>query len=151
LKWFVIAIQKVLEYFKYAFYARFLLELHQLLLLSSAVEIQFFDFSEFSRILSFCLSGLGLLFGICITFVALMVFFNEWRNHDPDKKFVLMEMILDIKDTRMARLYIFMLLARRTMFVLIIIFLVGEIHRTIIYSFLALIQLIYFVFIVSIY
>jgi hypothetical protein len=127
---------KVLLFLKYAFYIRFLLECHQILLLSSAVEIQLSDFSHFSGVLSFCLAIFGLIFGICITFVALMVFINEVRNYNPDKKFIFMEMLMDIKDSRIARLYTFMLLARRTIFVLTIVFLVGELNRTIIYLFL---------------
>jgi hypothetical protein len=118
---------------------------------SSALEIQNNDFSNFSSVISFILSIFGLLLGICFTFVALMVFYKARENHDPDKKWILMEMLTDIKDTKTARLYAFMLLARRTLFVLIIVFLVGELNRSVIYLFLAGIQLVYILFIVSIH
>jgi hypothetical protein len=93
----------------------------------------------------------GILLGCCITLIAFVVYFKERTNHDPDREFILMEMLADIKDTKWARLYTFMLLARRTIFILVIIFLIAEINRTVIYSFLALIQLFYFLFIVSLH
>jgi hypothetical protein len=144
-------VTKTLEYFKYALYIRLGLECQQILLLSSAVEIRIHDFSHSSSIISFCFSIIGLLIGLSVTFIALGVFINNWRNHDPDKKFVFMEMLADIRDSRIARLYAFMLLARRTLFVLITVFLAGEINRIITYVFLIGIQLCYILFVVSLH
>jgi hypothetical protein len=93
----------------------------------------------------------GLLVGLGVTLIALGVFIKEWKNHDPNKKFILMEVLSDIKDSKVARLYTFMLLARRTIFVLIIVFLAGEMNRSTIYVFLTGIQVFYFLSIVSLY
>jgi hypothetical protein len=142
---------KVLNFFKYSLYIRLGLECHQLLLLSSTVELQFLDFSEFSSVISLILAAFGLILGIGLAGIAVIVFIKERRNHNPDRKFILMEMIADIKDTKWARLYTSMLLGRRTIFILVIIFITGEIHRTVIYLFLAGIQLFYFLFIVSLH
>jgi hypothetical protein len=142
---------KVLKFFKYSLYIRLGLECHQLLLLSSTVELQFLDFSEFSSVISLILAAFGLILGIGLAGIAVIVFIKERRNHNPDRKFILMEMIADIKDTKWARLYTSMLLGRRTIFILVIIFITGEIHRTVIYLFLAGIQLFYFLFIVSLH
>jgi hypothetical protein len=89
--------------------------------------------------------------GCCLTYIAFIVFFRDRNVHDPDKKFVFMEMLADIKDTRMARAYTFMLLGRRTIFILIIVFMVGEVDRSIIYLCLASIQVVYFLFVVSLH
>jgi hypothetical protein len=142
---------KVLQFLKYSLYVRLGLECHQLLLLSSTVELQFLDFSEFSSVISLIFSAFGLLLATGLAVIAVIVFIKETRNHIPDRKFIFMEMLADIKDTKWARLYTSMLLGRRTLFICIIIFITGELHRSIVYLFLALIQLFYFLFIVNLH
>jgi hypothetical protein len=95
------------------------------------------------------LSIIGLLLGLSVILIALGVFIKEWKNDDPNRKFILMEMLSDIKNSKVAKLYTFMLVARRTLFVLIIVFLAGEINRSTIYVFLIGIQVFHFLFIVS--
>jgi hypothetical protein len=95
------------------------------------------------------LSLFGIWLGCSLTLTALVVFVKKGKNHDPDEKFIFMEMFSDIKDSIIAKLYTTMLLARRTAFVLIIILLNGEVNRSIIYLTLAGTQLFYFLFIVS--
>lgn len=114
---------KLLDWFMYVIYVRMILEANQVLLFSSLKEIDIFDVEETASIVSLCVAMLVLLMCLFLLIQALYLFCKHFKSYDPEEKFVFMEFYADVKNKRWARLYTALLLARRFLFVIAIIFL----------------------------
>ena len=81
--------------------------------------------------------------------LALILFYKNKREYDPERKSAFMEFFAGLKNTPWARLFTASLLVRRVLFVGVVIFMARNVDRTIIYISLIAFQLIYFSLIVS--
>ncbi|CAI2365377.1 unnamed protein product [Moneuplotes crassus] len=135
---------KVIDIIFFVAYARLLLEAHETMVISSALEIREFDSSSASAIISHLISWVFLLLCLIIPTFALYLFYTHRNRYDPDKKTPTMEFFEGLKNNKWSRFYSFLLLFRRVLFVLIVIFMTDNVHRAYIYSILLVSQLAYF-------
>ena len=113
----------IIDIIKYSMYMRLIIEAHESLLLSSTSEINLLDFPKLSDIVSFFFAWFVLLFSISLPILAFYYFWIKRHKYDPDSKFFFMEFFADIRFSKYARLYMSLMLTRRVVFVLIVIFL----------------------------
>ncbi|CAI2371551.1 unnamed protein product [Moneuplotes crassus] len=135
---------KIIDIIFFGVYARLLLEAHETMVISSALEIREFDTSSASIFLSHLISWVFLLLCLIIPTFALYLFYTHRNQYDPEKKTPTMEFFEGLKNNKWARFYSFLLLFRRVLFVLIVIFMSRNVHRAYIYSILLVAQLAYF-------
>ncbi|CAI2375096.1 unnamed protein product [Moneuplotes crassus] len=135
---------KVIDIIFYITYARLLLEAHENMIISSSFEIKEFDTSSASKTISHLISWTFLLLCLIIPTFALYLFYNHRKEYDPEKKTPTMEFFAGLRNTKWARFYSFLLLFRRVLFVLVVIFMSGNVHRAYIYSILLTCQVAYF-------
>jgi hypothetical protein len=141
--------EKLIDVIMYVAYVRMFLEAHESMMLSCSAEIYEWDTSSTDAIISQIVAWIVLLICLIMPAVGLYLFYTTRRKFDPDEKFVLMEFFADLKNTKWARVYTACLLARRVIFVAIVIFMPGKVNRTIIYAILFFSQLLYLAVIVS--
>ncbi|CAI2364780.1 unnamed protein product [Moneuplotes crassus] len=135
--------EKVIDTIFYATYARMLLEAHEILAMTAVVEIKELDFSSAPAIVSYLISWVYLFLCLVILIAAFYLFYINREDYDPEKKTPTMEFFEGLKNTKWARFYTFLLLLRRMIFVLTVIFLLGNVDRNIIYSVLLINQVSY--------
>ncbi|CAI2364508.1 unnamed protein product [Moneuplotes crassus] len=136
--------EKTIDIIFYIAYARLLLEAHETIVVTSALEIKEFDTSSTAKIISLLICCIFLLLCLIIPTFALYLFYNHRKEYDPEKKTPTMEFFAGLRNSKWARFYSFLLLFRRVFFVFIIIFMTGNVHRACIYSILLAFQVAYF-------
>ncbi len=141
---------KLIDLIFYVVYVRLLLEAHETMTISSTVEIKQLQTSTTASFISQIISWLFLIFSLTLPTVALYLFYQNRKNFDPKKKFMLMEFFADVRNNKWARLYPSILLLRRLLFVVVIVFLPGEISRFIVYLVIIGIQLAYILLLVRV-
>jgi len=122
----------LLDIIKYAMYMRLFIEAHEAMLLSASSEIYLFELNSFPEKVSFAIAIGVLLASIALPALAFYVFWKQRNNYDPEKKFVLMEFLADLRNAKAARMYMTVLLIRRVIFIVLIIFFI-EFPREFIY------------------
>ena len=113
-------------------YMRLFIEAHEAMLLSASSEIYLFELNSFPEKVSFAIAIGVLLASIALPALAFYVFWKQRNNYDPEKKFVLMEFLADLRNAKAARMYMTVLLIRRVIFIVLIIFFI-EFPREFIY------------------
>ncbi|CAI2386961.1 unnamed protein product [Moneuplotes crassus] len=108
---------KIVDLFNFIIYIRLVLGGFQLLLICSLSEVVDFNFSGIPQIISFIFSCLVLVVCLGAIGVSFYVFYSKRDFYDPDKYYKLAEFITGIKDSKYARLYPFMALNRRALFI----------------------------------
>ena len=103
---------------------RLFIESHEAMLLSATSEVYSMDFSSAARIISFGTAIVVLSAGIILPGLAFYVFWKYRKGFDPEKKFVFMEFLADLRNAKVARIYMSVLLIRRIVFVILVIFLI---------------------------
>ena len=103
------------------------------MLLSATSEVYGVDLSSGSKIVSYIIAIFVLIASITLPVLAFYVFWKYRNNYDPEKRFILMEFIADLRNAKVARIYMAVLLVRRIIFVVLVIFLI-ESPREFIYS-----------------
>ncbi|CAI2371646.1 unnamed protein product [Moneuplotes crassus] len=108
----------IIDLFNFTIYIRLVLGGFQLLLICCISEVIKFDLETIPNIISMVFSVLILT--VCVGTIALSfyIFYSKRDFHDPDKYYKLNEFITGLKNTRYARIYPFLGLMRRTMFVI---------------------------------
>ncbi|CAI2380327.1 unnamed protein product [Moneuplotes crassus] len=108
----------IIDLFNFTIYIRLVLGGFQLLLICCISEVIKFDLETIPNIISMMFSVLILT--VCVGTIALSfyIFYSKRDFHDPDKYYKLNEFITGLKNTRYARIYPFLGLMRRTMFVI---------------------------------
>ena len=114
---------KIIDIIKYALYMRLFIESHEAMLLSATNEIYLMDLKDFSDVFSLIVAFVILGFSIAMPIIAFYCFFVNRHNFDPEKKFFFMEFFADLRNAKIARLYMTLLLTRRIVFVSFVIFL----------------------------
>lgn len=113
---------KFIDMIKYAVYMRLMIESHEAMLLSATSEIKLMEINAtsdvFSIVIAFAVFGLSL----AMPAIAFYSFFVNRHNFDPERKFFFMEFFADLRNAKIARLYMTLLLSRRILFVILIIF-----------------------------
>ncbi|CAI2369754.1 unnamed protein product [Moneuplotes crassus] len=135
---------KILDIIKYALYMRLLIESHEALMLSSCSEIYEWELNTFSSYVSMVGAIFILIVSLLLPFLSFYAFWRYRHHFDPDKKFILMEFLSDLRNAKVARIYMTLMLVRRIIFVCVVIFLI-EIPREFIYSILIITQFAYMV------
>lgn len=107
-------------------YMRLFIEAHEAMLLSASSEIYLFELNSFPEKVSFAIAIGVLLASIALPALAFYVFWKKRNNYDPEKKFVLMEFLADLRNAKAARIYMVVLLIRRVIFVVLIIFFIDS-------------------------
>ena len=108
---------KMLDMIFYVMYARLFLEAHESMILSCSAEIYEFDTSQTSAIVSQGISWFVLIIVLTMPTLAVVLFYLNRREYDPDKKTMFMEFFEGLKNTSWARFYTAALLIRRILFV----------------------------------
>ncbi|CAI2373398.1 unnamed protein product [Moneuplotes crassus] len=108
---------KIVDLFNFIIYIRLILGGFQLLLVCSLSEAIDSDFSSLSQIVSLIFSYLVLIACISAIGMSFYIFYSKREFYDPDKYYKLGEFITGIQNSKFARLYPFMSLTRRTLFV----------------------------------
>lgn len=86
-------------------YIRLFIEAHETMLLSATSEVYAFELNTVAQITSFILAGVILLMSIILPGLAFYVFYQYRESFNPDKKFILMEFLADLKNAKAARIY----------------------------------------------
>ena len=138
LKWIVV---KVLNIMTFGFYIRTLLETNQLLLISSINEIYLFNTNETLRIVSLVIAFVGLY--VCIMLFAFVFYltFSSYKTEEEGHS-KLGEFFAGLKLQKKFRIYILLLIARRAIFVVVLVTLVTFTSKTITWI-LSVLQMIY--------
>ncbi|CAI2365900.1 unnamed protein product [Moneuplotes crassus] len=108
---------KIVDLFNFIIYIRLILGGFQLLLICSLSEVVDFNFSGIPQIISFIFSCLVLVVCLGAIGVSFYVFYSKCDFYDPDKHYKLAEFITGIRNSKYARLYPYMSLTRRSLFV----------------------------------
>lgn len=124
----------------YVVYARLLLEAHENMILSSTLEIKELQSSTTAKLISHIIAWTFFLLCLLLPTISLYFFYSKRKNYDPKQKSIVNEFFADLKNTKWARFYTFALLARRVLFVCIIIFLSTSVDRKYIYYSLMFVQ-----------
>ena len=113
--------KKIFEILTFAIYIRYILELSQFFMVSSISEIYSFDTSGYLRIISVVFAIMVFAF-FAIVIVALFIFaFSSYKEIEGEHN-KLSELISGLKQNRKERLYVAILMARRLIFIMILIF-----------------------------
>ena len=140
---------KLYQLFFFSINIRFLLEANQFMMIWWVYEIKQFDTSSISKIVSIIISILFLIFWIILLLFSFVESFVKTDESNPDKHLYFKEFISGIKSSRKARLYSFVLLTRRYLFVTYLI-LGSSLSSIVLVAVMVIIQVAYFTFIVSI-
>ena len=118
IKW----LEKTYQFFAFTFYIRVFLEASQFLMLSSFSEIYEWNVSTPSTVISIVFAFIGAL--VCLWFICLSVigWYNQRDNEEMDRYIPLKELFSGVKSGAIPRLYSTLLLARRAIFVALLIF-----------------------------
>ena len=103
---------------------RLFIESHEAMLLSATSEVYAMDIDSVASGVSFVTALLVLCASIILPLLAFKVFWRYRNSFNPDKKFMLMEFIADLRNAKAARAYMTVLLIRRIVFVILVIFLI---------------------------
>ena len=113
--------KKIFEILTFAIYIRYILELSQFFMVSSISEIYSFDTSGYLRIISVVFAIIVFTF-FAIVIVSLFIFaFSSYKEIEGEHN-KLSELISGLKLNRKERLYVAILMARRLIFIMILIF-----------------------------
>ena len=113
--------KKIFEILTFAIYIRYILELSQFFMVSSVNEIYSFDTSKYLRIISLVFAIIVFAFFV-VVIVALFLFaFSSYKEIEGEHN-KLSELISGLKSNRKERLYVAILMARRLIFIMILIF-----------------------------
>ena len=113
--------KKIFEILTFTIYIRYILELSQFFMVSSISEIYSFDTSGYLRIISVVFAIIVLAF-FAIVIVSLFIFaFSSYKEIEGEHN-KLSELISGLKLNRKERLYVAILMARRLIFIMILIF-----------------------------
>ena len=138
-KWFIIM--------TFGYYIRLLMEMNQLMLISSIYEINRFDTTNMLRIVSLAVAFIVLF--VCISMVLSAIYLalslspSEESKHSKFEEF-----FSDIKERRSSRWYIIVLLFRRIIFVSVLICLISATTIQIVIASLSIVQLVYVSFLI---
>ncbi|CAI2386729.1 unnamed protein product [Moneuplotes crassus] len=107
----------VIDLFNFTIYIRLILGGFQLLLICCISEVIKFELASIPNIISMVFSVL--ILAVCVGTIVLSfyIFYSKRDFHDPDKYYKLNEFITGLKNTKYARIYPFVGLVRRTIFV----------------------------------
>jgi hypothetical protein len=131
---------KILFFFGYIFFVRFLLEAFLSLTLSSVAEIYQFEGGSHQKMISFIISIVFLF--VWVALLLTSIFYScKFRNQPLPPKFIFMEWFSGQRESKWAHLCTPLSLSRRLLFVLIIVLLSSE-KRKFIFSTLICIQII---------
>ena len=137
-------IKKLFEIMTFGYYIRFILELHQYLLISSNSEIYLFNTSSSLKIISLAISFITLILCIGLIFIPIYMAFSSFRLEvNQHNKFG--EFFSGFKPHKKYKLYLTILLLRRIIFVISLISLVS-IPSNLLIGLLSVIQLIYLIY-----
>ena len=103
---------------------RLFIESHEAMLLSATSEVYVMEINSVASCVSFITALLVLFASIVLPILAFKVFWRYRKNFNPEKKFILMEFIADLRNAKAARIYMAVLLIRRIVFVILVIFLI---------------------------
>ena len=138
--------------FTFTLYIRTILEINQFILISWVSEINSFNFSETRRIISTTIAFLAFI-GWIATIVGMILFAlskdNDKFSEAPEKRSRFANMFEGISLNIKSRLFAWLLLIRRAIFVILLIT-VGPKSSILVISLLVGLQLIYFVTLVAI-
>ena len=98
---------KIFLFLTFGYYIRTALESYQLLIISSISEIKWFNYSDVLHIFSQWISFWVLAFWLGIAFIS--IYLNFKMNHEENEHSKLGEFFLGIKDSKVSRLYVFLL------------------------------------------
>lgn len=105
----------------YTQYSRLVLEGYQNLLYASMSELYVFDTSKASYVLSNLFAIMVLLFCIYLFVFTVLYFIKHFNGYNEEEKFMMLEIYADLKNNKWARLYTPILLLRRFLLVVIVI------------------------------
>ena len=131
---------KILDIITYAVYIRLFMESQEAFMLSATSEIRHNLFGsgkleKIETISSFIFACFVLIIAFLLPVSAFYYYYKHRNGYDPKNKFFCMEYFTDMKNRKYARLYTPIVLARRFLFIAVIIFL-NDTPRIFIYSFL---------------
>ena len=142
IKWIILKIYCLLTF---SYYIRAVLGMSQYLLICSVYEINIFNTSQLLKIISLAFSILLLLMWIIISVSALFLSITPYTIAE-DKHNKLGEFFSGLKMERKFKLFLFMMILRRTVFVVLLVTWVTVASRLLI-GVLALFQLIYLAYV----
>ena len=136
-------VKKFYEILTYGYYIRFLLELNQMLLISSNNEIYLFKTSSGLKIISLIISLIGLLLCLVIIFIPIYLTFSSYKL-DENEHNKLEDFFVGLKPQKRFKFHSALLLIRRLIFVVFLIFFVS-INSKILILVLSIFQIIYLI------
>ena len=112
--------RKAYEIMTFAIYIRFTLELSQFLIVSSISEIWSFDTSGELRVISIAFAIIVLLFYIIVIIMLFLFAISSYREIEGEHN-KLSELVSGLKPNRKERFYVAILMARRLIFIIILL------------------------------
>ena len=147
--WFL---QKKMVLFTFALYIRIILETNQFILITWVSEIYQFNFNETKRIISIIIAFLILIAWMAVIVITILFTLSNdaYKISKPqDKRGKFVQLFDGISLNKKSRLFVWLLLIRRAIFVILLIT-IGQKSSTIVISVLVGLQLIYLVLLIVI-
>ena len=113
--------KKIFEILTFAIYIRYILELSQFFMVSSISEIYSFDTSGYLKIISVVFAIIVLAFFAIVTVFLFLFAFSSYKEIEGEHN-KLSELISGLKPNRKERFYVAILMTRRLIFIMVLIF-----------------------------
>jgi hypothetical protein len=139
--------KKVYQIFNLSIYMGLLLMSNQFVMLSAITEIEHTKFDSVSHAISFIFASVLFAINVSLIVLSLYYFCKHWKNYDVEDHHWFKELFAGLKEKPIARLHMFLVLARRFIYVVFLISF-SYLKALPILVTLLLVQIVYYVLIV---